>query len=147
MWTHPTGHRADSTAAAVDGYAADRQEAERRLTEALAASAGSYPDVTVERVVLHDLDVAYTLERASRRGRLLVAGMGRRSRFAELLYGSLGTALVRQASCPVLLIPLGWRNTHADHQPSGEPAIGLSGRGRRPGRPGPSALILPTDRD
>jgi hypothetical protein len=49
------------------------------------------------------------LERASRRGRLLVAGMGGNGRFAELLYGSLGTSLLRQAACPVLLVPHGWR--------------------------------------
>jgi hypothetical protein len=75
------------------GYAADRAAADRELAEVLAGWASIYPDVTVERLVLHDLDVAYTLERASRRGRLLVAGMGRNGRFAELLYGSLGLAL------------------------------------------------------
>jgi nucleotide-binding universal stress UspA family protein len=111
VWPRPTGRHADSAASAVAGYAADRQEAERQLAEALTGWASSYPDVTVERVVLHDLDVAYTLERASRRGRLLVAGMGRHSRFAELLYGSLGAALVRQAPCPVLLVPHAWRPT------------------------------------
>jgi nucleotide-binding universal stress UspA family protein len=146
VWTRPSGRGADSPAAAIGGYAADRRAAERQLATALAACAESYPDVTVERVVLHDLDIAYTVERASRRGCLLVAGMGRHRRFAELLYGSLGTALVRQASCPVLLIPLGWRDYQADHQPSDDPAIGLSGPGRRPGHPGQSALTRPSDR-
>ena len=94
--------------AASSGYAADRQEAERHLAETLAGWTWSYPDLVVERLVLHDLDIAYTLERASRRGRLLVAGMGRNSRFAELLYGSLGMSLMRQAACPVLLVPHGW---------------------------------------
>jgi nucleotide-binding universal stress UspA family protein len=111
VWTRPTGRDASSPAAVVAGYAADRQAAERQLAEALAGWASSYPDVAVERVVLHDLDVAYTLERASRRGRLLIAGMGRHSRLAELLYGSLGAALVRQAPCPVLLVPCGWRQS------------------------------------
>jgi nucleotide-binding universal stress UspA family protein len=124
VWTRPTGRHADSAAAAVTGYAADRQEADRQLAKALARWTFAYPQVTVERVVLHDLDVAYTLERASRRGRLLVAGMGKHRRFAELLYGSLGSALVRQAPCPVLLIPLDWRITAATHQPSGERATG-----------------------
>lgn len=109
VWT--TGRDASSPAAVVSGYVADRQAAERQLAEALVGWASSYPDVAVERLVLHDLDVAYTLERASRRGRLLIAGMGRHSRFAELLYGSLGAALVRQAPCPVLLVPYGWRQS------------------------------------
>jgi nucleotide-binding universal stress UspA family protein len=109
VWTHPTGRNASSPMAASSGYAADRQEAERHLAEVLAGWAWSYPDLVVERLVLHDLDVAYTLERASRRGRLLVAGMGGNGRFAELLYGSLGTSLLRQAACPVLLVPHGWR--------------------------------------
>jgi nucleotide-binding universal stress UspA family protein len=111
VWTRPTGRDASSPAAVVAHYAADRQAAERQLAEALAGWASSFPDVAVERVVLHDLDVAYTLERASRRGRLLIAGMGRHNRFAELLYGSLGAALARQAPCPVLLVPYGWRKS------------------------------------
>jgi nucleotide-binding universal stress UspA family protein len=111
VWTLPTGRDASSPALVVAGHAAERQAAERQLAEALAGWASSYPDVAVDRVLLHDLDVAYTLERASRRGRLLIAGMGRHSRFAELLYGSLGGALVRQAPCPVLLVPYGWRQS------------------------------------
>jgi nucleotide-binding universal stress UspA family protein len=109
VWTNPTGRNPSSPMTASTGYSADRQEAERHLAEVLAGWAWSYPDLVVERVVLHDLDVAYTLERASRRGRLLVAGMGRNGRFAELLYGSLGVSLMRQAACPVLLVPHGWR--------------------------------------
>jgi nucleotide-binding universal stress UspA family protein len=111
VWTLPTGRDASSPASVGAGHAAERQAAERQLAEALAGWESSYPDVAVERVLLHDLDVAYTLERASRRGRLLIAGMGRHSRFAELLYGSLGAALVRRAPCPVLLIPYGWRQS------------------------------------
>jgi nucleotide-binding universal stress UspA family protein len=109
VWTRPID-RADTRLAAAAGYAADRQEAERHLAEALAGWTRDYPDVAVERLALHDLDVAYTLERASRRGRLLVAGMGGNGRFAELLYGSLGLALARQTVCPVMLVPSDWRH-------------------------------------
>jgi len=109
VWTHPTGRDTASSMTVAGGYAADRKEAERHLAEALAGWTWTYPDVAVDRLVLHDLDVAYTLERASRRGRLLVAGMGRHGRFAEMLYGSLGRALISQADCPVLLVPFGWR--------------------------------------
>jgi nucleotide-binding universal stress UspA family protein len=85
-----------------------RAEADRRLAVALDAVACRYPDVAVERLVIHDLDIAYTVERASQRGRLLVAGMGRMGRFAEMLYGSLATPFKRDCVCPVLLVPPGW---------------------------------------
>jgi len=108
VWTHPGGPDGIPVATPAVAYPADRQRAERALAEALAGWAWSHPDVEVERVVLHDLDVAYTLERAARRGRVLVAGMGRTGRFAEMLYGTLGLSLGRAAPCPVLLIPPGW---------------------------------------
>ncbi|MDT5040932.1 MAG: hypothetical protein QOE51_1917 [Actinoplanes sp.] len=112
VWTRPDD-RADTRLAAAAGHVAERQQAERHLAEALAGWTCDYPDVAVERLALHDLDVAYTLERASRRGRLLVAGMGSSGRFAELLYGSPGLTLVRQAVCPVLLVPSDWRHQGA----------------------------------
>jgi nucleotide-binding universal stress UspA family protein len=108
VWTHPAGRGATTAEGYRADYAASRDEADRQLAEALAGWAGRYPDLSVERLVLHDLDVAYTLERAARRGRLLVAGMGGNSRFAELLYGSLSLSLMRTTACPVLLVPTGW---------------------------------------
>jgi nucleotide-binding universal stress UspA family protein len=107
VWTHRTG-QGTARSTVMAGYAADRSAADHRLAGALAAGAAAYPDVAVERLVLHDLDVAYTLERASQRGRLLVAGMGRNGRFAELLYGSLGLSMMCRSACPVLLVPEGW---------------------------------------
>jgi nucleotide-binding universal stress UspA family protein len=122
VWTQPSVRKATTPAAVTAGYAADRAAADRELAEVLAGWASIYPDVTVERLVLHDLDVAYTLERASRRGRLLVAGMGRNGRFAELLYGSLGLALMRAAACPVLLVPPQWRHPVGVRAALGPPA-------------------------
>lgn len=121
VWTHPAGRDATSPAAVASGYVADRQQAERNLAEALAGWVWTFPDVAVDRLVVHDLDIAYTLERASRRGRLLVAGIGRNGRFAELLYSSLGLTLTRQAACPVLLVPPDWRHP-ASAAASDEPA-------------------------
>jgi hypothetical protein len=92
--------------------------------------------VAVERLVLRDLDIAYTLERVARRGRLLVVGMGRDRESAELLYGSLGVALLRQAACSVLLVPHDWRVPFVAE-------IDGCPRRRGPAREGPSAL---TDR-
>jgi hypothetical protein len=54
--------------------------------------------------------MAYTIERASRRGRLLVAGIGRHGRFAELLYGALSPnpGALQRATCPVVIVPSAW---------------------------------------
>lgn len=86
----------------------DRAEAERHLAEALAGWAETYPDVVVERLIVREMEIGYTLQRAARRSRLLVAGMGRTGRFSELVYGSLGSAAMQGAACPVLLVPPGW---------------------------------------
>ncbi|WP_433716828.1 universal stress protein [Actinoplanes sp. CA-051413] len=90
--------------------------ADRQLAEALAGWAWAYPDVVVERLIVPDVDLGYTLQRAARRSRLLVAGMGRTGRFAELVYGSLGIAAMRGAVCPVLLVPPAWRSGSAQEK-------------------------------
>jgi len=111
VWTPPAAQDPAPDSAPPkrgDGLTAARADADRSLTEALADWAGLYPEVTVERLLVSDVDIAYTVDRASRRGRLLVAGIGRLGRFAELLYGSPGSALSPQATCPVLLVPPGW---------------------------------------
>jgi len=102
-WTPPV---AEDSPAPRRG--AGHAEADRTLARSLAPWAGSYPEVAVERLLVSDVDIAYTMDRASRRGRLLVAGLGRMGRVAELLYGSPGSALSPQAACPVLLVPPGW---------------------------------------
>jgi nucleotide-binding universal stress UspA family protein len=96
------------------GPVADRAEADRYLAEALAGWSWRYPDVVVERLIVQAIDIGYTLRRAARRSRLLVAGTGRTGRFAELVYGSLGMATMRGAVCPVLLVPPGWRSRPTD---------------------------------
>jgi nucleotide-binding universal stress UspA family protein len=117
---------ADNTALppGAAGYAAARDEADRMLAEALAGRRTRYPDVEVSRLVLHDLDVAYTLERASRRGQLFVAGAGRHGRFPELLYASLGLPMLRAAACPVLLVPPTWNAVVTDSTAQGRPVVG-----------------------
>jgi hypothetical protein len=96
-------------ASTTGGDHADRARADRYLAESLAGWAWPYPDVVVERLFAQENDLVYTLRRAAQRSRLLVAGMGRTGRFAELVYGSLTIAAMRGAACPVLLVPPGWR--------------------------------------
>jgi nucleotide-binding universal stress UspA family protein len=83
-------------------------EADRYLAETLAGWSWTYPDVGVERLIVQEAEVVYTLQRAAQRGRLLVTGMGRTGRFTELVYGSLSDPVMRGAVCPVLLVPAGW---------------------------------------
>ncbi|MGA5298302.1 universal stress protein [Nucisporomicrobium flavum] len=106
VWTY-TG-AGPAAASPSSGFAVARRAADARLAGALEGWDARFPGVEVERLLVHDVDIGYTLERASRRGRLLVAGMGRSGRFVELLYGSLGGTLLRQTACPVLLVPPGW---------------------------------------
>lgn len=110
MWTRPGAAEGSVPAVVAGGYQTERRAAERALAEAIATWTPRFPDVPVERLVVHDLDMGYTIERASRRGRLLVAGIGRHGRFAELLYGALSPSpgALHRATCPVVLVPTAW---------------------------------------
>jgi len=113
---HVSSFSSGPAASVVGGdHVPDRAEAERHLAEALAGWAGIYPDVVVEHLIVQEIEIGYTLQRAARRSRLLVVGMGRTGRFAELVYGSLDSAAMHGAACPVLLVPPGW-----PAQPAGE---------------------------
>ncbi|MEU8663433.1 hypothetical protein, partial [Actinoplanes philippinensis] len=74
--------------------------ARRQLSELLAGWAGHYPRVPVEPLVVAEPELSYTLGRASRRGRLLIAASGQRGWFAELVRGVPGPG-----QSPVLLVP------------------------------------------
>lgn len=121
MWTRPGAAEGVAPVVVPGGYAGERAAAEHALAEALASWTTRFPEVAVDRLVVPDLDIAYTVARASRRGQLLVAGIGRRGRFAELLYGSpfARPAAMRQAVCPAALVPAGW--------PVADPAVARSG--------------------
>ncbi|GAA2606835.1 universal stress protein [Paractinoplanes durhamensis] len=110
MWARPGGADGAVPVVRAGGYAAERGEAAHRLREALERWSGQFPDVPVEQLLVSDLDLPYTIERASVRSRLLVAGIGETGRFSELLYGSVGPVPVglRSSTCPALLVPAGW---------------------------------------
>jgi nucleotide-binding universal stress UspA family protein len=123
MWTRPGAEEGSPPVITAGGYRAEHRAAERGLAEALTEWTAQFPDVPVDRLVVHDLDMAYTIERASRRGRLLVAGIGQNGRFAELLYGSVSRSSLHQATCPAVLVPGGWP-AHASPAGAGEPVLG-----------------------
>ncbi|MCU7729415.1 universal stress protein [Actinoplanes sp. KI2] len=106
-WIRPGAADGRAPTVVKGGYTEQRRAAEARLIDALAEWSARFPDVAVERLVVSDLDLACTIDRASHRGRLLVAGIGAHGRFAELLYGA-GQVGLRGSTCPVALVPVGW---------------------------------------
>ncbi|MEV6305599.1 universal stress protein [Actinoplanes sp. NPDC051861] len=96
--------RAGSLLVAVH-VAAPGESGAGRLAVSLAGWTTRWPGVTTERLLISEPDVAYTVERAGRRGRLLVAGRGEVGWTAELIHSiSAGS----RGMCPVLLVPPGW---------------------------------------
>ncbi|WP_433788598.1 universal stress protein [Actinoplanes sp. CA-252034] len=85
----------------------ERGDAEHRLDAVLNRSGRSWPDVPVTRVLISEAEIAYTLERAAWRGRLLVAGRGHKGWVVEALYRSVGVTSTGRRLCPVLLVPPG----------------------------------------
>jgi nucleotide-binding universal stress UspA family protein len=137
MWTRPSDATGRTPVVVRGAYAGQRRAAEAQLADGLAEWSQRFPDVAVERLVVSDLDLECTIDRASRRGRLLVAGIGRHGRFAELLYGT-GPVGLRGSTCPVVLVPAGWPVPGSDpvpivHQETVDPD------GARPGRVARSA--------
>ncbi|TWG11329.1 nucleotide-binding universal stress UspA family protein [Actinoplanes teichomyceticus] len=84
----------------------------RAMAESLAAALAEWswrlPQVAVQSLLVPDVDARYTLQRASRRSRLLVAGAGGRGELTELIGASLDRAGGQHGVCPVLLVPPGW---------------------------------------
>lgn len=84
--------------------------ADHRLAGVVAATRRDRREVPVERMVVPAPDLAYTVDRAARRARLLVAGAGHHGRVAALINIRLRPAPARRTLCPVVLVPSegGW---------------------------------------
>jgi nucleotide-binding universal stress UspA family protein len=80
-----------------------RQEAHRELDEAIAALG---PDVRAEGAVL-DGDIVGTLVEDSHANDLLFTGSRAQGPFRRVLVGSVSTHLLREAACPVVVVPRG----------------------------------------
>jgi hypothetical protein len=85
-----------------------RRAVTESLSAALVAWSWRLPQVAVQPMVVPDLDVPYTLDRASRRARLLVAGTGGRGGLTNLLDTAAGRPGGQHKLCPVLLVPPDW---------------------------------------
>ena len=73
---------------------------QRMLAEQLAGWPKKYPDVAVERKVIHQRPAAALIE-LGHRARMVVVGSRGRGGFARLLLGSVSQTVVRHATCPV----------------------------------------------
>jgi nucleotide-binding universal stress UspA family protein len=81
------------------------EEARRMLAEAVAGWSDKYPDVRVELRPSHDMNPTLALLDASERAGLLVVSRHGGNALTRLVLGSVGDALVRQAPCPVAVVP------------------------------------------
>jgi hypothetical protein len=107
MWTRPGAEDEIPAAVRPGAYAEQRAAADKALAEALAGWTPRFPGVPVERLVVNDFEMAYTVERALRRGRLMVAGIGLSGSFAELLCSARETCAGVRRTSPIMLIPRG----------------------------------------
>ncbi len=80
-----------------------RQEAAETLAERLAGWQEQYPDVHVERDLVHDRPTR-ALRRCTPTAQLVVVGRRGRSAFRSLLLGSTSQGLLYHAQCPVAVI-------------------------------------------
>ncbi|SDT53851.1 universal stress protein [Actinoplanes derwentensis] len=96
------------------GRDADRTAGENLLDAALNACGSIRPSVPVTRLLISEAEIAYTVERAAWRGRLLVAGMGHKGWAVEALYRSGGVTSTGRRLCPVLLVPAVARSRTSD---------------------------------
>jgi nucleotide-binding universal stress UspA family protein len=82
------------------------QDAERTLSEALAGTGTGFPEVNVERVVRHGLNVPDTLlaVAAEHQAALVVVGAGGHHSLAELAIGAVGVQLSHHADRPVAVV-------------------------------------------
>ncbi|MGW4353251.1 universal stress protein [Nocardia sp. NPDC004582] len=87
----------------VVGWETIRQQEDALLAESLAGFAEQFPDVRVERHVRCDTAVRTLLEFADG-AQLLVVGSRGRGGFDAMVLGSVSTALLHTATCPVLVV-------------------------------------------
>jgi nucleotide-binding universal stress UspA family protein len=81
------------------------EEARRMLAEAIAGWAQTYPDVKVTLYPMHSLNPVVGLLDLSRSAGLLVVGRHGGNALSRLLFASIGDIAVREAQCPVAVIP------------------------------------------
>jgi len=85
--------------------AAAEQEARRMLAEATAGLRDRYPGVPVTLVPAHAMNPVATLLDESQQAGLLVVSRHGGNALTRLLFSSVGDVAVREAACPVAVVP------------------------------------------
>ena len=80
-------------------------EAHRMLSEAAAGWRDKYPEVETQLVAAHSINPTVALLAAGRDAGLLVVSRHGGNTLTRLLIGSVGDSVVRQAACPVAVVP------------------------------------------
>ena len=80
-----------------------RAEAEDLIESVLSGWPEKYPDVELRRRVLHAHPVTAVVEE-SEQAQLVVLGAHGRGQFAGMTFGSVPSAAVREATCPVMVV-------------------------------------------
>ncbi|MGW4351913.1 universal stress protein [Nocardia sp. NPDC004582] len=109
-WNDATGFDAP-----VLGWESIQKTEDVLLGAALAGYAARYPEVTVRRVLAWDTPVRVLLHHAES-AQLVVVGSHGRSGFTGMLLGSVSTALLHTAPCPVVVVRQPSRNR--DEEPA-----------------------------
>lgn len=81
----------------------DQAYEEELLAQRLAGWAEKFPEVEVERIVVHDR-AAHLLIEKSHAAQLVVVGSRGHGEFAGLVLGSVSNALVHKSACPVAIV-------------------------------------------
>jgi nucleotide-binding universal stress UspA family protein len=104
---HAYGESVFEEALAADNapltWTLQREVAEAALAERLAGWAEKYPQVHVEREVVHDRPTR-ALRRCAQTARLLVVGRRGRGGFRDLVLGSTSQQLLHHVACPVAVV-------------------------------------------
>jgi nucleotide-binding universal stress UspA family protein len=80
-------------------------EAERLLAESLAGWPAKHPDVEIDRRVVHGPDVEHGLAALTRDASMVVVAARSRLETGERVLGPITGGLLRDARCPVAVIP------------------------------------------
>ncbi|MGW4528304.1 universal stress protein [Amycolatopsis sp. NPDC004378] len=119
-WTFEPVYDLGAAVAGTPQTVADRER--RQLDEVVGPVRDEHPGVTIRaELVEHSATVA--LEEASKTAAMLVLGSHGRGRLLKLLVGSVAEHCLREASCPVVVIPARTvPEPDRETAPAGEPA-------------------------
>lgn len=103
-WTMPISQLGPTDRRHYDLVQAE-DEARRMLAESVAGWREKYPDVSVELVAAHTMNPVVALVEASDEAGLLVVSRHGGNALTRLVFVSVADTVVRDASCPVAVVP------------------------------------------